>query len=345
MKTRLTEMLGIKYPIMNSGMSFIGEPQLVAAVSNAGGLGMLATGAYTPKRTREAIREVRRLTDKPFACNVTLLLPNSKENVAVCLEEKVPVINWSLGKADWLIKAVHEYGGKVFGTVVLSKHAIRAEKDGADGLIVTGHEAAAHGGDVTSLVLIPTIARQVKIPVIAAGGFATGRGLAAALVLGADGVSVGTRFALTKESPLHQNMKTICFNAIETDTLYSDKFDGMNSRVLRTKTAEIMSERIGFNLLRAFKSAMVIKEMLDVPLWKLMLSGLRGSTISDLARQAASIVSLRRAIEDGDEEHGILVIGQDIGMIDKEMTVKEVMDSMVAEAKQSLEEIRQKVID
>lgn len=345
MKTRLTEMLGIKYPIMNSGMSLIAEPQLVAAVSNSGGLGMLATGPYTPERTRLAIKEVRRLTDKPFACNVSLLLPNSKENLGVCLEEKVPVINWSLGKADWLIKEVHKYGGKAFGTVVLSKHAVRAEKDGADGLIVTGHEAAAHGGDVTSLVLIPTIARHSKIPIIAAGGFATGRGLAAALVLGADGVSVGTRLALTKESPMHQKMKELCFNATETDTIYTDKFDGMYSRVLRTKSAEMMATKIGFNPFKAFKSAMVIKEMLDVPLWKLMLGGLRSSTIGNLARQANHTVSLKRAIEHGDEDHGFLVIGQVIGMIEKEMTVKEVIDSMVAEARQSLQETGQKIID
>lgn len=344
MKTRMTEMLGIRYPIMNSGMSFISEPMLAAAVSNAGGLGILATGPYSPKQTQEAIREVRRFTDKPFGCNVTLLLPNAKEKVMVCLEEKVPVLNWSLGKADWIIKAVHAYGGKALGTVVLLKHALAAERDGADGLIVTGHEAAAHGGDVTSLVLIPTVARKVTIPIIAAGGFATGRGLAAALLLGAEGVSIGTRFALTKESPVHQKMKSLCFKAAETDTIYSDKFDGMYSRVLKTKNAEIMSKKIGFNPFKALKSAMVIKEMLDVPLWKLILRGLRSSTVSNLARQGASTLSLKRAIEDGDEKRGFLVIGQVIGMIEKDMTVKDVIDSMVAEATQSLEEIRQKVI-
>jgi len=346
MKTRMTEMLSIKYPIMNSGMSFAVDPQLAAAISNAGGLGMLATGPYTPKQTQEAIRQVRRLTDRPFGCNVTLLLPNSKENLEVCLEEKVPVINWSLGKADWIIKAVHEYGGKALGTVVLPKHAIRAEKDGADGLIVTGHEAAAHGGDVTSLVLIPVIARKVKIPIIAAGGFATGRGLAAALVLGAEGISVGTRFVLTKESPVHQRIRDFCLAATEIDTLYSDKFDGMNSRVLKTKNAEMIAQRIGFNPFKAMRSAILIKQMLDVPFWKLMISGLRSSKgIASMARQAEGIASLQRAIVDGDENHGFMVIGQAIGLIDNEMTVKEVIGSMVDEAKRVLEEIGRKVID
>lgn len=241
---------------------------------------MLATAPYTLERTREAIREVRILTDKPFGCNVTLLFPNSKENVTVCLEEKVPVINWSLGKADWVIKAVHKYGGKALGTVVLSKYAIKAEKGGADGLIITGHEAAsqaAHGGDVTSLVLIPIIARLVKIPIIAAGRFTTGRVLAAALVLGADGISIGTRFALSKESPVHQNMKALCLKASETDTLYSDKFDGMNSRVLKTKNIEALAQKIGFNPFKALRNGIKIKQMLDVPFWKLIISGLKSS--------------------------------------------------------------------
>ena len=170
MKTRMTELLGIKHPIMIAGMSFVADdPKLVAAVSNAGGLGLLATAQFTPERTREAVKEVRALTDKPFGANVTLQFAYARENAEVCIEEKVPALNWSLGKADWLIKAVHEYGGKALGTVVMTKHALRAEQDGADAIIVTGHEAAAHGGDVTSMVLIPALASRVKIPVIAAG--------------------------------------------------------------------------------------------------------------------------------------------------------------------------------
>jgi enoyl-[acyl-carrier protein] reductase II len=345
MKTKMTEMLGIKHPIMSSGMSFVSVPRLVAAVSNAGGLGMLATSPQTPDRTREAIREVRQLTDKPFGCNITLQLPNAKENAAVCLNEKVPVINWSLGKADWIIQAAHEYGGKVLGTVTLSRHAIKAEKDGADGVIVTGHEGGGHGGYVTSLVLIPTIARSVKIPIIAAGGFATGRGLAAALVLGTEGVSVGTRFALTKESPVHQHIQNLCFNATENDTIYSDRFTGKMGRVLKTKNTEIIAERIGISLFKALRKALVIKQFLNVPFWKLMLSGLINSSVIDLARQATGIVNFKKAVDNGDEEDGFMIIGQVIGLIDKQMTVKEVIDSMVTEAEEVFEEIRQKIIN
>ena len=198
MKTRMTELLGIKHPIMLAGMAFVSLPKLVAAVSNAGGIGMLNSVAYTPDQVKGVIRQVKSLTDKPFGVNATLILPNGRENILVALEEKVPILNYALGKGDWIIKAAHEYGGKVLATVAIEKHARRAEMDGADGLVVTGHEAAAHGAEVGTLVLIPSIARQSKLPIIAAGGFCDGRGLAAALVFGADGIFMGIRLMLTQ---------------------------------------------------------------------------------------------------------------------------------------------------
>ena len=155
MKTRITELFGIEYPIILSGMSWISVPKMVAAVSNAGGLGILATGPLDKERTRQAIREIRSLTDKPFGANATLLFPGAAENARVLLEEKVPVINFSLGKGDWIVKAAHEYGGKVIATVVNERHARRAQDYGADGVIATGHEAAAHGEAITTFCLIP----------------------------------------------------------------------------------------------------------------------------------------------------------------------------------------------
>ena len=167
---------------------------MVAAVSNAGGLGMLATGPMNTEMTRAAIREIRSLTDKPFGANATLFFPGAAENAKVLLEEQVPVINFALGKGDWIVKRAHEYGGKVIATVAYHEHAKRAEGFGTDALIVTGHEAAGHGEAVTSLVLVPSIVDVVRIPVIAAGGFGDGRGLAAALALGARWHSYGDPF-------------------------------------------------------------------------------------------------------------------------------------------------------
>jgi enoyl-[acyl-carrier protein] reductase II len=337
METRMTKLFGIKHPIMLAGMGFVADdPKLVAAVSSAGGLGLLATGFLTPDRTRAAVKQIRQLTDKPFGANVTLQFDYARENAEVCVEEKVPVINWSLGKADWLIKAVHGYGGKILGTVVKARHAIRAEQDGADAVIVTGHEAAGHGGDVTSLVLIPAIASKVKIPVIAAGGFCDGRGLVAALALGAEGISMGTRFAITKESPLHQKTLELCLKTTEEDTLCCVGPDGLSARHIRTRTAEILAQQ-KLPLVKTMRSAWEIKRSLNIPTWRLVVDGLKTRSVQGLARQAITVTTMRRAVLDGDNKAGIMTIGQVIGLIRDVPTCKEIIERTVAEAETTIE--------
>ncbi|MGQ9646089.1 MAG: NAD(P)H-dependent flavin oxidoreductase [Thermodesulfobacteriota bacterium] len=343
MKTRMTELLGIKHPIMLAGMAFISLPKLVAAVSNAGGVGMLNSVAYAPNQMKEVIKEIKSLTDKPFGVNATLLFPNAKENVEVALEEKVPILNYALGKGDWLIKAAHEYGGKVLATVAIERHARRAELDGADGLVVTGHEAAAHGADVGTLVLIPLIARQTKIPIIAAGGFCDGRGLAAALMLGADGISMGTRFMLTQECEMHPKAKELSLKATAEDTICSEKIDGLPGRWLKTPAAMRLVEGRP-SLLQAFSSALRIKRMIDVPLFKLFLGGLKQRGVQDLARQALSLKGLRAAIEDGDLETGVLPISQAIGLIKDLPTCQEFIERTVVEAEQLLRSVGSKIV-
>jgi len=264
MKTKITELFGIKYPILLSGMSWISVPKMVAAVSNAGGLGILATGPLNAEQTRAAIKEIRSLTDKPFGANATLLFPGAMENAKVLLDEKVPVINFSLGKGDWIVKEAHGYGGKVVATVVNARHAKRAQDYGCDAVIATGHEAAAHGEHVTSLVLIPSLLDAVKIPVIGAGGFADGRGLAAALALGAEGIAMGTRFMTTRESPLHEVYKKLSIEKDVEDTLYSDRFDGLLCRIMKTDAAERAIRR-GLNLPAAFFNAQDIAKQLKLP--------------------------------------------------------------------------------
>jgi enoyl-[acyl-carrier protein] reductase II len=342
MKTRMTELLGIQHPIMLAGMAFISLPKLVAAVSNAGGIGMLNSVAYTPNQVRDVIRQVKSLTDKPFGVNATLVFPNARENIEVALEEKVPIINYALGKGDWIIKAVHEYGGKVLATVAIEKHARRAEMDGADALVVTGHEAAAHGADTGTLVLIPLIVRQTKLPIIAAGGFCDGRGLAAALVLGADGISMGTRFMLTQECEMHEKAKELSLKATVDDTICSDKIDGLPGRWLKSPAAIKMAGGRP-SLLQAFSSALRMKNMIKVSLFKLFLGGLKQRGVLDLARQALSLKGLRVAIDNGDLETGVLPMSQAIGLIKDSPTCKEVIDRTVAEAQELLEAAREKI--
>lgn len=335
MKTKMTEMCGIKHPIMLAAMAYVSLPKLVAAVSNAGGLGMFNSAANTPKEMRAIIKEIRSLTDKPFGVNATLLIPNSKENMEVALEEKVPVLNYSLGKGDWIIKAAHEYGGKVLATVAMARHAKRAEQDGADGLIVTGYEAAAHGEEPTSLVLIPYIASLVKIPVMAAGGFSDGKGLAAALVLGAEGISMGTRFYLSKECESHEAGKQAALKATIMDTFRSAKIDGLPGRFLISPAALKMDQRKMIPLGKAISGAFEASRTTGTPLFKLLLSSLkqRQRGVQDLARQAINLAAIKVAVETGDLEHeGVLPIGQIGGRIENILTCKEIIEGTVAEA-------------
>jgi len=338
----MTELLGIKHPIMLAGMAFVSLPKLVAAVSNAGGIGMLNSVAYTPDQVKGVIRQVKSLTDKPFGVNATLILPNGRENIMVALEEKVPILNYALGKGDWIIKAAHEYGGKVLATVAIEKHARRAEMDGADGLVVTGHEAAAHGAEVGTLVLIPSIARQSKLPIVAAGGFCDGRGLAAALVLGADGVSMGTRLMLTQECEMHQKTKELSLKATAEDTICSEKVDGLPGRWLKNPAAIKMAGGKP-SLFQAFSSVLRIKRMINVPFFKLFLGGLKQRGVQDLARQALSLKGLKVAIDNGDLETGVLPIGQAIGLIKDIPTCKEVIERTVSEAQELVEALREKI--
>jgi enoyl-[acyl-carrier protein] reductase II len=334
MKTRITEMVGIEYPIVLSGMSWISTPKMVAAVSNAGGLGILATGPLNSGQTKEAIREIRKLTDKPFGANASLMFPGAVENAKVLLQEKVPVINFALGKGDWIVKEAHKYGGKVFATVVNVKHAKRAQDFGTDAVIATGQEAAAHGEDVTSLVLIPHLAENLKIPVIAAGGFADGRGIAAALALGAEGVAMGTRLMTTKESPLHENYKKLTQEKDVYDTLFSKRFDGILCRVMKTDAAK-KAIKSGLNWPAAFFNSQDIARQMNLPYVKLFFGVLASgySSAKQLAYLANAFKAIRIATEDGDSKTGVLPVGQVQGLIHDIPTVAELFDRIVKEAK------------
>lgn len=334
MQTEITKLFNITHPIVLPGMSWISTPKLVAAVCNAGGLGILASGPLTAEQTRQAIVEIRALTDKPFGVGVTLLMPGAKENAEVALEEKVAVINFSLGKGDWIVKQAHSYGGKVIATVVSEKHAKSAESIGADALLVTGHEAAAHGGDVTSLVLVPAIARAVSIPVIATGGFADGDGLLAALSLGAQAVAMGSRLAVSEESPLHENVKEAVINKGEQDTLYSKNFDGIPARVMKSKQSDYQFKRPMSFFKSAFEAQKAAK-MVSQPVWKVLIGLLvMPQKIKLLAYFGASVPKLKAATIDGNLDKGIQFIGQSQGLIQQKQSVSDIIEQAVEQAQE-----------
>ncbi|KAL3816305.1 hypothetical protein ACHAXA_011066 [Cyclostephanos tholiformis] len=369
-RTRITSLFRCRYPLLCPGMSWISSPELVAAVSNAGerpsfwdglgrprpdqrllraewwngagahggdvgGVGILATGPLTAAETRDSIRRIRSLTDMPFGVGITLLMPRSRENADAAIDERVPIVNVSLGRADGISDRVRDYGGVILATVTNARHAEAAIESGADALMLTGHEAAAHGGDVTSLVLIPAISnRYPDVPIVAAGGFADGRGLAAAIALGADGVAMGSRFAVTTESPLAIRTKVAISSptSTETETLYGKNFDGIPARVLRTETSSrLMGRPAPFPSVayRAFGAA----RRMGIPLHR-VLPGLlmQWDKMYTIAQFGAATEYLMRATVEGDHEGGVQFIGQCQGLIEDIPTVDDLVQRIMREA-------------
>jgi NADH:quinone reductase (non-electrogenic) len=317
-KTAITEMFGVKYPIICGAMMWLCKPSLCAAVSNAGGIGNLTAGNYeTADEFRAAIRETRKLTDKPFFVAITLLPSvritpeHHKMYVKVCAEEKVAGIEFSGTPLDKVagmeaVDMLKKAGVKMFHKVGALRHALHAEKIGFDGIYAAGIEEGGHplNDDVTTMVLTPRIAAAVKIPVVTVGGIADGRGLAAALALGAEGVMMASRFIATKECEVHDNIKQELIRRQEFDTVIYGKSIGLQGRGLKSKVLEevlaIEARQGGFEEL--------------IPL----LSGQK----------------VKQAWETGDVNYAPLMVGQSIGLINDIPTCQELLDRMAAEAQE-----------
>jgi NAD(P)H-dependent flavin oxidoreductase YrpB (nitropropane dioxygenase family) len=350
MKTRITDLLGIKYPIIQAAATFVAVPRLVAAVSSAGGLGILAPGRFAPDKVRKDIRDIREQTDKPFGVNVVLGAPGSEELVEVAIDERVPIINHARGNPEWLIKATKGHGTIIMATVGALKHAIRAEQDGADAIIVQGLEAGGHTGHIATMVLLPLVASRVRIPVVAAGGFCDGRGLAAALALGADGISMGTRFALTQESGLPWNIKQRYLRSTEADTVVTTRITGSRLRVLQNELTDILEKgRQQPSWRENISSALKMRKTLGVSLWPFLLSSLRmkkvyEASFSDLGNLAAGGLMVRKALAEGDENSGAMPCGQVCGRIDDIPVARELIERIIAEARVVLESLGEKIL-
>ena len=336
MKTAITEMFGIRYPIFNAGMGRVALPEMVAAVSNAGGLGVLGAGSSPPDVTRAMIREVRSLTNRPFGANCPLALPNGRENARVCLEEQVPMINYSMGKGDWICNEAHAYGGKVMASVTDQKLALKAQQHGCDAVIAAGYEAAGHSGSVTTFALIPRLAELLDIPVIAAGGIATGSSMIAAIALGAGGVSMGTRFWTTQEGPMHQGWKDKALELDVSDTLYSTRFDGIPCRQMDVPGARKMVEARMFNVFSVFRHSFEIARELEIPWPRLVLDTMKKGPreIEGMMRMSQMLKAHTHTMTSGDTSKGFTTVGMSVGMVHDVPTIAELMDRIVAEARE-----------
>jgi enoyl-[acyl-carrier protein] reductase II len=337
MRTAITELFDIDYPILNAGMGRVALPEMVAAVCNSGGLGVLGAGSSPPEQTREMIRQIRSMTDKPFGANTPLALPNGLENAKVCLEEKIPMINYSMGRGDWICEAAHAYGGKVIASVTDQKLALKAQQHGCDAVIAAGHEAAGHAGAVTTFTLIPRLAELLDIPVIAAGGISTGSSILAALALGADGVSMGTRFWTTVEGPMHQAWKEKAVELDVAETLYSDKFDGIPCRQMDVPGARKMMEARVFNVFSVFKHSFQIAEELEIPWHRLVIETLKKGPkeIEGMMRMSEMLKAHTHTLNSGDTSKGFTTVGMSVGMVHDIPTVEELILRLVKEIDES----------
>ncbi len=238
MKTRVTEALGIDYPILQGAMAWVSFPPLVAAVSEAGGLGILGSTIFDVQMMKEAITQVRKLTDKPFGVNLLSIHPMIDQILEVLIEEGVKVATYGTGNPEKIIKTLKPGGVMSYPVVPTVKAAVRAQEDGADGVIVSGCEGGGHVGQHSTMPLIPQARDLLEIPLIAAGGLADGRGMAAAFALGAEAVQMGTRFIVTQEAPAHDNTKEKIIAAKAEDTRVTGNITGMPVRVIRNQLAE-----------------------------------------------------------------------------------------------------------
>ena len=310
-KTAVTERLGIKYPIIAGGMAYISTPEFVAAVSEAGGMGILPSGTYTEaEQIRTDIRRVRELTDKPFAVNFTFMpslnVANYEEYLRVCIEEGIKIIETSGRPAGpEMMSAMKGAGMTIIHKCTTAKHALKAQSIGCDMVVADGCECAGHSGmnDIGTIVLTPRCVEVLDIPVITAGGIATGAQMAAALVMGADGVYMGSRFLITKETPVLEKVKQyLVDNATETDTQYLMRAYRNTSRLYNSNVV---------------KKALAIEQA--------------GRPYEDMAELVSGKVSNKMFFENGDVENcGVITYGEVGGLIHSIMSVKEVIDSMIS---------------
>ena len=300
MKTEVTKLLGIEYPIIQGGMAWVAEYHLAAAVAEAGGLGLIGAASAPADWVRDQIREAKKLTDKPFGVNIMLMSPYADEVAKVVAEEGVKVVTTGAGNPEKYMAMWKEAGVKVIPVVASVALAKRMERCGADALVAEGSEAGGHIGENTTMVLVPQVVDAVNIPVIAAGGIADGRGIAAAFMLGAKGVQMGTHFVVTDESQVHENYKERIIKAKDIDSRVTGRTTGHPVRALRNdmtkKYLELENNGASFEELE-----------------KLTLGG------------------LRKAVVDGDVKNGSVMAGQIAGMVKERMSCKELITKLVKE--------------
>lgn len=300
-KSKICDLLGIQYPIFQGGMAWVADAELAAAVSNAGGLGIIAGMNMNGEQLRAEIRKLRTLTNKPFGVNVMLMSPFAAEVADVIIDEKVPVVTTGAGNPLQFIKKWIDAGVRVIPVVASVSLAKMVAKRGATAVVAEGGESGGHIGEANTMPLVPQVVDAVDIPVIAAGGIADGRGMAAALMLGAEGIQMGTRFLVAKECNIHPTYKEKVIKANDMGTVVNGRRIGHPARALKNPFTRLFAEREN------------------------------DPTSSDEELTSFGTGALRKAVKDGDWENGSFLCGQIAGLVEKEQTCQEIIEEIVAE--------------
>src|SRR5437764_12886304 len=340
--TRLCELVDVRYPIVQTGMGWVSGPRLTAASSQAGALGILAGGTMTLAELERAVNEVKERTDRPFGVNFRTDQPDVEDRVALIVKSGVKVASYGQAPRPDLIRRLRDSGVVNMPTIGARRHAEKVVEWGADAVIAQGMEGGGHTGMVPTSLLLPQVVDAVDVPVVAAGGFFDGRGLVAALAYGAAGVAMGTRFLLTRESTVPDNVKGIYIQKSVTDTVVSRRVDGLPQRVIRTDVVDSL-ERSGrlTALPRAARNAFAFRKLTDTSLRDLWSEGLamkkrQGLTWSQMVMAANAPMMTRASMVEGRPEVGILPTGQVVGVIDELPAVEEVVAGIVRQAEETL---------
>jgi len=343
LKTPLTDLVGCRHPVVQTGMGWVAGPSLVSGTSNAGGLGILASATMTLPELEQAIIEVKGRTDQPFGVNLRADAADAQDRCALLIEHGVKVASFALAPKPELIARLKEHDIVVIPSIGAPKHAVKVASWGADAVMIQGGEGGGHTGPVPTTLLLPTVLDAVDIPVVAAGGFFDGRGLAAALAYGAAGVGMGTRFLLTQDSRVPDSVKQRYLDASLTDTVVTAKVDGMPHRMLRTPLVEeVESSSRARRIVPTVKSTLEFKKMSGMSWRELMVDGramrkTQGRTFGQLALAANTPMMLKAGLVDGDPTAGVLASGQVAGVIDDIPTCEELVDRIVTQAAAALE--------
>ncbi|MBC3840085.1 nitronate monooxygenase [Streptacidiphilus sp. 4-A2] len=345
MRTALCELAGVRHPVMQTGMGWVSGPELTAATAEAGGLGILAGATLSLEGTRAAIRAVRERTAEPFGVNLRGDAPDLLERAEVLVAEGVRVASFALAPQERVVRRLKDAGLLVIPSVGARRHAEKVQAWGVDAVVVQGAEGGGHTGPVPTSILLPQVVDAVDIPVIAAGGFHDGRGLVAALAQGAAGIAMGTRFLLTSDSTVPDQVKAEYLRRGVTDTVVTDVLDGVPQRVLRTELAErLLKSRAPARLGRSLRHAAAFQRMSGIGWGDLLREGLamrrsQGLGWSQLLMASNTPMMLRAAMVDGRTDLGTLASGQVAGVIGDLPSCAELITRIVAEAEAVLDRL------